>query len=208
MNEKFYDLPAEKQQRIVNAGYRVFGYNSYKKSPVSEIAEEAGISKSLLFYYFKNKKELYLFLWEQATKLTVEKMKEYRCYEQEDIFEMMKRGMTAKLDIMRVYPDMAAFTIRAFYEKEPEVRIMIQRSYMELAKVSAAPIFEQVDGDYFREGLDPKLIHQEMRWASTGYIWETMQQGTIDVEKLEQGFTELLEFWRRAYCREKEDVST
>ena len=29
---------------------------------MSEIATEAGISKSLLFHYFKNKKEFYLYL--------------------------------------------------------------------------------------------------------------------------------------------------
>lgn len=33
MNEKFYRLPLEKQQRIINAGYRVFSQNSYKKAP-------------------------------------------------------------------------------------------------------------------------------------------------------------------------------
>ena len=57
MNEKFFSLPTEKQQAIINAGYRVFSQNSYKKSPMSEIAAAAGISKSLLFHYFKNKKE-------------------------------------------------------------------------------------------------------------------------------------------------------
>ena len=71
MNEKFFSLPEEKQQTIINAGYRVFSQNTYKKSPVSEIAAEAGISKSLLFYYFRNKKELYLFLWEKCAKVTI-----------------------------------------------------------------------------------------------------------------------------------------
>ena len=47
MNEKFFNLPIEKQERIINAGYRVFSQNSYKKSPMSEIADAAGISKSL-----------------------------------------------------------------------------------------------------------------------------------------------------------------
>ena len=55
MNEKFFSLPIEKQEAIINAGYRVFSENSYKKSPMSEIADAAGISKSLLFYYFHNK---------------------------------------------------------------------------------------------------------------------------------------------------------
>lgn len=55
MNERFFSLPEEKQQAIINAGYRVFSQNSYKNSPMSEIADAAGISKSLLFHYFYNK---------------------------------------------------------------------------------------------------------------------------------------------------------
>ena len=58
MNEKFFSLPKEKQQAILDAGYRVFSQNSYKKSPMSEIADAAGISKSLLFHYFHNKKDI------------------------------------------------------------------------------------------------------------------------------------------------------
>ena len=45
MNERFFALPLEKQQAIINAGYGVFAGNSYKNSPMSEIAQAAGISK-------------------------------------------------------------------------------------------------------------------------------------------------------------------
>ena len=69
MNERFFSLPEERQQAIINAGYRVFSRNTYKNSPMSEIAQAAGISKSLLFHYFHNKKELYLFLWTNAPRL-------------------------------------------------------------------------------------------------------------------------------------------
>ena len=72
MNEKFYALPEGKQHAILNAGYRVFAHNSYKNSPMSEITAEAGISKSLLFHYFRNKKELYLFLWDKCAEITIE----------------------------------------------------------------------------------------------------------------------------------------
>ena len=71
MKESFFALPEEKRQAIINAGYRVFSENSYKNSPMSEIAEAAGISKSLLFYYIRNKKELYLFLWDKCAETTV-----------------------------------------------------------------------------------------------------------------------------------------
>lgn len=75
MNEKFFSLPEEKQQKIIKAGYRVFSRISYKKSPMSEIADAAGISKSLLFHYFTNKKELYLFLWETCAEITVKQLR-------------------------------------------------------------------------------------------------------------------------------------
>ena len=45
MNDKFFSLPEDKQQAILKAGYRIFSQNSYKHSPVSEIAKEAGISR-------------------------------------------------------------------------------------------------------------------------------------------------------------------
>ena len=96
MNERFFSLPTEKQQAIINAGYRVFSQNSYKNSPMSEIADSAGISKSLLFHYFHNKKELYMFLWDKCAEITIAYLTKYGCYEQNDLFESMEKGMQAK----------------------------------------------------------------------------------------------------------------
>ena len=129
MNERFFSLPEEKQQAIINAGYRVFSQNSYKNSPMSEIAAAAGISKSLLFHYFYNKKELYLFLWDKCAKTTIEFLTKYECYSQKELFESMERGMRAKMEIIHLYPDMGNFTIRAFYEKDPIISAAIQESY-------------------------------------------------------------------------------
>lgn len=136
MNEKFFALPKQKQDAIINAGYRVFSQNSYKKSPMSEIAGEAGISKSLLFHYFHNKQELYLFLWDNCAKLTIKYLTEYKCYEQTDLFEMMYR---------------------------------------------------------------------EMYLASEGYLWEMQRKGTVNVEKMEKDFTEMLNFWKKLYLRKEEE---
>ena len=47
---------------------------------MSEIADAAGISKSLLFHYFHNKKELYMFLWDKCAETTIEYLTEYGCY--------------------------------------------------------------------------------------------------------------------------------
>lgn len=125
MNDRFFALPLEKQQAIINAGYRVFSQNSYKNSPMSEIADAAGISKSLLFHYFRNKKELYLFLWDKCAETTIEYLTEYGCYGQTALFESLERGMRAKMEIIRLYPDMGTFTIKAFYEKDEATTIFL-----------------------------------------------------------------------------------
>ena len=158
MNERFYALPPEKQQAIINAGYRVFSQNSYKNSPMSEIAAEAGISKSLLFHYFHNKKELYLFLWDKCAETTIEFLTRYGCYGQTELFESMERGMRAKMEIIRLYPDMGNFTIKAFYEKDAGISAAIQESYHRYYNLKA---------DKTRLNLDPSQFY-----TRTGYSYD------------------------------------
>lgn len=208
MNEKFYNLPEEKRQRILNAGYRVFAWNSYKKSPVGEIAQEAGISKSLLFHYFRNKRELYLFLWDTAAQVTIEQLTAWGCYEKTDLFEMMYSGMKAKAQIMREYPDLAAFTIRAFYEETaPEVRDPVHESYQKHLGYKAASSLLRVDPEQFRPGLDLQMMYREMYWAAEGYLMELLWKGPLtpqDVDQMEEDFCKILDFWKQIYLREPE----
>lgn len=203
MNEKFFALPKEKQQAIINAGYKVFSKNSYKKSPVSEIADAAGISKSLLFHYFRNKLELYIFLWDKCAEITLEYLTEFNCYEQKDLFESMYRGMQAKLRLMKEYPDMGSFVLKAFYEKEPEVCSAVQESYKRYFNLKANRTLINLDPEQFIPGLDIKMMYKDMYWACEGYLWEITQRGEFDVEKLEKDFIQIIEFWKSIYLRKE-----
>ena len=203
MNERFFSLPAAKQQAIINAGYRVFSQNSYKNSPMSEIAAAAGISKSLLFHYFRNKKELYLFLWEKCAETTVEYLTRYGCYGQTELFESMERGMRAKMEIARLYPDMGNFTIRAFYEKNAEICAAIQESYQKYFNLKADQTRMNLDPAQFIPGLDVAMMYREMYWAAEGYLWEMVQRGSVDIEQMEKDFTNLMAFWKSIYLRKE-----
>lgn len=204
MNEKFYALPEEKRQRILNAGFRVFSQNSYKKSPVGEIAAEAGISKSLLFHYFRNKKELYLFLWEEAARITVDYLTAFRCYEAADLFEMMDRGMRAKFKMMDIYPDMALFAVKAFYEKDEDICLEIQESYRKFFDLKAKSAIAGLDPGDFVPGLDLGMMYREIYWASEGYLFEMLQQGPLDRKRMEADFEKLLHFWKTIYARRED----
>lgn len=206
MNEKFFQLPKEKQERIINAGFYVFSKNSYKKSPVGEIASIAGISKSLLFYYFHNKKELYLFLWDKGAEITMKYLNDYKCYEPADLFEMMERGMRAKFKIMEKYPHMAAFTVKAFYEKDVQVSSEIQNSYHKYFGMKATNVIASLDPASFVSGLDLEMMYQEMYWASEGYLWEMLQLGELNAVQMEKDFNKLLQFWKSIYKNKEKDL--
>lgn len=201
MNAKFYDLPKEKQIRIINAGYRVFSGNTYKKSPMNEIAAEAGISKSLLFFYFRNKMELYLFLWEEVSRLTQAYLKEYGAYETTDFFEMLKRGLDAKCRIIERYPDLTTFTMRAFFETEPEIHKAIHENYEKKRSLYSASALGLINSEIFRPEIDFETMIREMYWAAEGYMMDAHKNGPIDADKLKEDFSKVIDLWKTAYCK-------
>ncbi len=205
MNPRFYALPQEKQQAILRAGFHVFARNTYKKSPVSEIAAAAGISKALLFHYFRNKKELYLFLWDTCARITVEEMTRSGAYEQTDLFGSMDRGMQVKLRLMRQYPDIGVFAVRAFYEKDPEVSADIRQSMGQYLNAHAAKKLQKLDPGEFIPGIDLQMMYREMYWASEGCLWEYIQRGSMDTGAMEKDFRALLDFWKSVYLRKNRE---
>lgn len=201
MNEKFYQLPEEKQNRILNAGFRVFANNSYRKSPMNEIAAEAGISKSLLFFYFRNKKELYLFLMKTAEELTHQYVSRSGCYEESDIFEMMYRGLLAKTEMMRKYPDMSAFALRAYYEDDEEVRGELVKIIEPYSKLVTNTTIPKLDPSLFKDGIDLKMMYQDIYLASEGYLYQMQHKGPIDINKVISDYKELISFWKKMYLK-------
>ncbi len=201
MNDKFFTLPKTKQEAIINAGFHVFSQNSYKKSPMSEIADAAGISKSLLFHYFHNKRELYLFLWDRCMEITTKSLEENLSFVPEDLFEMMFKGLKIKADIMRQYPDLGAFVVKSYYEKDPDVCEDIQQLIAKYTNFNKIAFFTSLDSEQFIPGLDLQMMYQTMYWASEGYLWEKVQQGSLTADEMEADFIKIIDFWKKAYTK-------
>ena len=199
MNERFFDLPQDKRRRMLNAGYRVFAQNSYKKSPMSEIADAAGISKSLLFHYFGNKRGLYLFLWDQCVQLTQQMLEAYGCYEPLDFFSQMRRGLRAKMALTRQYPEMAMFAIKSFYEKDPAIQPVIRESYARHLASRGYGTVKSLRREDFGPGVNLPMMCREMFLASEGYVWEALLRGNVDADRMEREFEAMIDFWEETY---------
>lgn len=199
MNEKFYNLTTEKQTRILNAGYKVFSESPYRKAPVAEIAKEAGISKALLFHYFQNKKELYLYLWNTAAKKTSSYLKDAKVLETNDLFEMLRRNITAKCMLTKRYPYMSEFTMRAYFEQDAEIAESIQVNFERLMEEGVKTVLEKIDRSPFREDLDVNLMYREMILAADGYMHMTYISGNIDPDKIKTDLEKIIQFWETVY---------
>lgn len=188
MNPGFSKLSEERKDQIINAGFRIFAQNAYKKAPVAEIAAEAGISKSLLFYHFKNKKELYLFLWKKAVELTNKEMTKQNVLGTKDYFEMMMRSLKGKCNLIRKYPYASEFSLRAYYEQDTEIRKMIQNNFREINTDSEKKIFAVIDTTTLRDDINLHEMYQEMIWAADGYMHTVIMRGNIDTDLIEEDF--------------------
>lgn len=201
MNDKFFALPREKQDRIINAGFHVFSRNSYKKSPVQEIAVEAGISKSLLFFYFRNKKELYLYLWRRVEELVLETLDNSDIAGTKDIFDMMYRSLKIKVTLIKDYPDIMNFSVKAYYEDDPDVRDDIRMRVNPYTNLTTNKRMPHLDPKDFKEGLDLGKMYREIYMASEGYLWQVSQQRNINADRVIRDYKEMVDFWRVLFLK-------
>ena len=201
MKDKFFALPREKQDRIINAGFHVFSRNSYKKSPVQEIAVEAGISKSLLFFYFRNKKELYLYLWRRVEELVLETLDNSDIAGTKDIFDMMYRSLKIKVTLIKDYPDIMNFSVKTYYEDDPDVRDDIRKRVNPYTNLTTNKRMPHLDPKDFKEGLDLGKMYREIYMASEGYLWQVSQQRNINADKVIRDYKEMVDFWRVLFLK-------
>ncbi|WP_294150159.1 TetR/AcrR family transcriptional regulator [uncultured Clostridium sp.] len=189
MNDQFYDLPEEKQLRIINAALEVFSRNDYKHAVTDEIARKAGISKGLLFYYFHNKKSLYLFLFEYCSKLVTSQVLDEQFGKLTDFFELLEYAAQEKLKILKQTPFVLEFVTRCFYlEKEPVIE-ELNRSICNFIGEAYGIFFEKIDRSRFREGIDPVEICNMITWMVDGYIHDRQRAGLpLDIEEMMENF--------------------
>lgn len=202
MNQKFYDLPPEKQRRMVNAGYRVFAQNPYRKAPMAQIAAAAGVSKPLLFHYFRNKLELYAFLWAHACGTTADALCAHRTAQAQDLFELLRRAVQAKCAVMERYPWLWAFAMRAYCEQEAAVRRVVQADYTRRA-ADALQVMARLAATGLRPGVAPETLCREILWASEGCMGALYAAGCMEPARVRAEYEALICLWEQAYRAER-----
>lgn len=101
--ERFESLPEDRRRAIVDAASEVFGDEDYARASTADIARRAGVSKSQLFFYFKNKRDLFLYVLTALTRRVADAVVDDRWYQIDDFFEIMRHAVTQKAGLPRQY---------------------------------------------------------------------------------------------------------
>lgn len=204
MNEKFLELSKEKQMRIINAAMEVFGTNEYKHAVTDDIARKAGISKGLLFYYFKNKKSLYQFVYQYCLNLLVETIEEAGIHDKTDFFEIMRYGADKKMELIANHSYIMEFCLKAYYMNDENIGEEINEDIQQRVNTMFADYFSHIDLYKFKEGIDPFYIFQMMQWMADGYI-RTMQKtkDKLDINEIMKDYDRWEEMFKQMVYRKE-----
>ena len=181
----FAGLPKERKTRILVAAIEVFAKNDYKRASTDEIASKAGISKGLLFYYFKNKKTLYLYLAEHLKRMIEAHLQKEVLEGIDDFFELLDYGMEQKVSLMEKMPWVLDFSVRMYYNTDKEVYASVQRYIVSMTNQMYELYFSHIDTTKFREGVDPQQVLRMLIFLVDGYLhWQMISGERIELGPL------------------------
>lgn len=181
MNEKFFDLKREKQDRMINAGLKIFAKYGYRHATTDDIVKEAGISKGLLFHYFTNKVGVYVFLMDYSVRFLLLELSRTVKKDTTDFFELYKQIESGKLQVLKNYPYMQAFLDKAFEEvclealEECEEQKAAYENKLE-------EYYLQVSAYEFKNGITFEQMRELFKYIIKGITAENMALDTMQPE--------------------------
>jgi len=164
----FEKLPEEKKQSILRAGILCFGQSGYEKTAISEIANEAGISKAAIFHYFGTKQDLFLYL-ALYTRNAVEGIFKKGT---EDYFETTTSFIHAQLQLIKKYPGMFEFMRMVGEMAKANAFGSFEQIYEEHSALNESIIFAHVDWSKFRDEYDRNTIINLTTWVGTACLMQ------------------------------------
>lgn len=204
MNDKFYLLDEEKRLKIINAAMEVFGRNEYKKASTDLIAVKAGVSKGLLFYYFRNKKELYMYIYDYLIEIMKEQIADKTFLELTDFFELLKYAASGKAWMLDKNPYIMDFAVRAFYSDKETVSEDLKTVNTMQEEILYQTYFGHIDTFKFRNGIEPFKVYKMLRWMGDGYIHDIQMSGReFDIDELLNEFNDWMDMMKKLVYKEE-----
>lgn len=142
-----------KRISILNAAMAEF-CNGYEKASTDAIVKSAGVSKGLLYHYFRSKKDLFSYAYDYAMKTVMAEFYNLINLDERDILERWRQIALLKMDLMKKHPMIFSFVARASFPDSEDVKNDIIEQQNKLTQDVYPKLFYDIDRSLFREDID------------------------------------------------------
>ena len=181
MNDKFFDLKKEKQDRMINAALKLFAMKGYEHASTDDIVREASISKGLLFHYFISKIGLYSFVYDYSVRYMMLELSTTVSKGETDYFELVWQIWQAQLQVMHNYPYMLLFLNESKKEDVSEALVATEEKRGVLSH-QLGQIMRRADITQFKQGIDIDKLTKMMQYTLNGLLEEQFYAGAFQPE--------------------------
>ena len=195
MNDKFFDLKKDKQDRMINAALKVFAMQGYKHASTDDIVKEAGVSKGLLFHYFESKLGVYEFVYEYSVRYMVLELSTTVSKDESNLFEVMKQMEFARMNVAKGYPYMQQFLNRSMTEDVGEA-LLATESKRAILEAEYERLDAQIRYMGFPGGVDGRKLHKMLDFTIKGLMTERFMEDAFQPEMLYQEIAEYLDMMK------------
>ena len=155
--DEFDRLPQDKRGKVLEASIKEFAEKGYTNASTNAIVREAGVSKGLLFHYFRSKRDLYLAALDYCLNVQMDYfLQNARLRYPSDIIERVIEWGALKLEMVYRFPLMHRLLLNVLLEMPSEVRSEVEKRFAAITQRSWQLFLQGVDLSQLRDGIDKR----------------------------------------------------
>jgi AcrR family transcriptional regulator len=159
---------SESLENILNVAGKSFAESGYHGVSLQEIAEDAGVSKSLIFYYFKDKKSLYETLVKKSVELILLNLKKALRLKK-DPPEKISAFVQSYFELLLHEENLIRLLARETSNPESPLAAYVIRQSKKMVDMLTSIIEDGIKGGFFRK-VNPRLAAISLFGMLTTYV--------------------------------------
>ncbi len=155
-NENKHEIEDSTERKILEASKRIFQHKGMYGARMQEIADEAGINKALLHYYFRSKDKLFDAVFQDAAKEFFSKIRELINVEK-PLFEKIEYFVEQYLELLMKNTFVPAFIITEVHQNPDRIKNIFLESGVNAGLVFANEVNAAVSAGIIHP-IDPRQL--------------------------------------------------
>ncbi len=198
-------IQREKKARILDAALQTFSAQGFRGATLDQIAEEAGMSKPNVLYYFRSKEDMHRALLNQLLEAWLDPLRDIN--PEGDPLQEILKYILRKLDMARQQPRESRLFANEILQGAPRINDVLISALKTLVDEKATVIRDWIKAGRIA-GCDPHHLIFSI-WATTQHYadFDTQIIAVLGPDDVENRFDEAAKFLTGFYERSLKPVN-